>query len=224
MNFYEGKEEIIIEWLLAAHDPAKAIIRNQVKQAEYKFFREYIRDQKVLVCGSGLGHDSFELAKYNTDILGVDILKPLLVYSRVEKIRLKLLNVDFSCLDLINVPTMVFDRLSGDFNYAVMNMGTVCNFDADDQKKIISNVMKIVDTFYFSFYPPTRMALEIRQKMYTEEYWDKLWLVGTTIVSEDGLYSKSYTKRHFREIAKELGFKIKFHNLLDFVIMAEVTK
>ena len=224
MSFYEGNEAMIIERLLAAHNPDKAIIRDQVKQAEYKFFREHIRNQKVLVCGSGLGHDSFELASYNEAVVGYEMLEKLVDYATQERIKRKLKNVLFMHIDLLKLSFGDQLSLSDFLDTAIMNMGTMCNFEPDEQREIIELVLRLVkkQTFFFSFYPPTKKSLEIRQRMYAEEYWVKTHLEGTTIVSEDGLFSKSYTKQHFRNIVKELGFKIKFHSLLDFVIMAEV--
>lgn len=226
MSFYEGKEEMIIERLKAAHDPTKAIIRDQVKQAEYKFFREYIRDQKVLVCGSGLGHDSFELASYNEAVVGYELLEKLVDYATQERIRLKLNNVLFMHIDLLKISFGDRLLLSDFLDTAVMNMGTMCNFDLAEQREIIELVVGLVKThtFFFSFYPPNPKALKIRKQMYDEESWNEISLHGTTFSNPDGMYSHSYTKQHFRKIADELGFKIKFHYLLDFVIMAEVTK
>jgi SAM-dependent methyltransferase len=223
MNFYEGNAEKIFERLLAAHDSTKAIIRNQCFEAEYKFFRKYIRCQRILVCGSGLGHDSFELAGFNRQVVGIELLPELVQYSAQQPKMKSSKNVLFFQGDLLRLHLNLQVSLAGCFDAALMNMGTICNFSQTEQMVIIQNVLKLAKVFYFNFYPPTKESLKTRLKMYAEEYWGKLWLDGTTIFSEDGLYSKSYTKKHFRDLAKELGFQIKFHNLLHFVIMAEVT-
>ena len=77
---YKLSTENIKERLLAAHNPKQAIIRGQFFEAEYDLFQKNIRNQKVLVAGSGLGHDSFELARYNREVIGVELLKPLVEY------------------------------------------------------------------------------------------------------------------------------------------------
>jgi len=55
---YKLSTENIKQRLLVAHDPNQAVIRGKFFEAEYTFFREHIRNQRVLVAGSGLGHDS----------------------------------------------------------------------------------------------------------------------------------------------------------------------
>jgi len=227
MSFYEGNEKKIIERLLAAHDPTKAIIRNRVFQAEYEFFREHIQNQKVLVCGSGLGHDSFELAKHNQEVIGVELLDSLVAYAYAEKVRLGLKNVHLFSDNLTNPKWMNGMYIYQYFDSAVMNMGTIGNFTKDEQAAIIFNVGKLAKVFYFDFYPPTEQALQTRKQMYLEEYWGEIRIEGTTLVSEEGLYSQSYDQQYFEDLATQIrndgrGAEVKFHQLTDFAIMAEI--
>lgn len=75
---YSKSAKTILERLKVAHNPKIAKIRAEFFEKENNFFRKHIRNQRVLVSGSGLGHDSFELAKYNKEIVGVELLRPLI--------------------------------------------------------------------------------------------------------------------------------------------------
>jgi len=62
---YEHSIETIVSRLTLAHNPEIARIRAEFFNEENEFFRQNIVNQNVLVAGSGLGHDSFQLAQYN---------------------------------------------------------------------------------------------------------------------------------------------------------------
>jgi len=223
MNCYDKiNEKEFMNRLLAAHDKEKAVIRNRVMEAEYNFFREHIRHYNVLVCGSGLGHDSFELASYNNYVLGVELFKSLKHYAIKEQARLNINNVDFIHGDVTSL-SLIEPKY---FDVAVLNMGTMCNFSTKEQMRFIGAVVDadMAKVFYFDFYPPTKKAIKTRLQMYQEESWDDVSWNGEAFVSKSGLYSRSISEQSLMKIANELDVKIEFTPLLDFLIMAKVTK
>lgn len=214
---YDKISNMIITRLKLAHDPTQAIIRNQFFTAEYNFFKKHIQNQKVLVAGSGLGHDSFELAKHNKIIIGIEINKQGINYSKNKAKELGIDNVIFEYGDITNL------RFSNnEFDSAVLNMGTIGNFN--NKQKILSELLRVANTVYFDFYPPTQSGLEKRKKMYSEEKWINVKIKHTKITSDDGLDSISLSKEEIDSIVQSLGAKVKYHQFHEFSIMAEVTK
>ncbi len=214
---YELSVENIKQHLEAAHDPILAIIRGQFFDAEWAFFRKNIFDQRVLVAGSGLGHDSFELAKYNKQVLGIELLEPLVEYSKNKLEELGLTNVSFEVGDITHL-----DFLHDKFDSAILNMGTIGNFD--DKKKIISELLKVSDKVYFDFYLTTETCLEKRKRMYAEEKWINVRIEKFRIMSDDGLDSVPIYPAGIDSIVSSLGAKVKYHQFHEFSVMVEIEK
>ena len=214
---YKLSADNIKERLLAAHDPDMAVIRGQFFKAEYNFFRSNIKNQKVLVAGSGLGHDSFELAGYNLLVVGVESLESFIEYSRKRAEELRLKNVIFHHKDIMGIPYM-----SHDFDSAVLNMGTIGN--VDDKAAVLDALLKSASKVYFDFYPPTSAGIEKRRRMYSEEQWKNVRVNGTSIVSDDGLDSASLSQDEIDTLVSSLGAKVKYYHFHDFSVMAEAER
>jgi len=212
---YKLSTENIKQRLLLAHDPNQAIIRGQFFKAEYDFFQKHIRNQRVLVAGSGLGHDSFELAKYNREVVGVELLEPFITYSKEQAESLGLDNVVFQYGAITNLPFQ-----DNEFDSAVLNMGTIGNFD--NKKMVLNELLRVASKVYFDFYPPTSSDLEKRRKMYSEELWKNVRVQNTKVVSDDGLDSISLSQDEINSLVQSLGAKIEYHHFHEFSVMAEV--
>ena len=212
---YKLSTENIKQRLLVAHDPSQAVIRGKFFEAEYTFFREHIRNQRVLVAGSGLGHDSFKLAKYNQKVVGVELLEPFITYSNEQAEYLGLDNIVFQGGDITNLPFK-----NREFHSAILNMGTIGNFD--DKQMVLNELLRVASKVYFDFYPPTSSGLEKRRKMYAEELWENVRVQGTKVVSDDGLDSISLSQNEINSLVQTLGAKVKYHHFHEFSVMAEV--
>ncbi len=207
----------IMQRLETAHSQ-KAVIRGEFLNAEYLFFREHIKNQHVLVAGSGLGHDSFELAGYNKSVVGIELIPSLVEYSNKRKQELGLDNLVFQNGDFTNL-NMFNDR---HFDSAVLNMGTIGNFDYKTQ--ILSEMTRVADTSYFDFYTQTLNGLKKRREMYIEEGWINVRIHGNRIMSDDGMDSTSLSGKEITSILAPLGVRVRYHQFHEFAVMAEVTR
>ncbi|MBS3172344.1 class I SAM-dependent methyltransferase [Candidatus Woesearchaeota archaeon] len=214
---YKLSIETIKQRLEVAHNPNQAVIRGQFFDLEYAFFQQNIRNQNVLVAGSGLGHDSFELARYNKKVVGVELIKPFVDHSNKQARILGLNNVVFQYGDITHLSFR-----NEEFDSAVLNMGTIGNFD--DKQIILRELLRVANKVYFDFYPPTNLGLEKRRKMYSEEKWKNVRIEGDKVVSDDGLDSISLSQKELDTIIQSLGAKVKYYKFHEFSIMAEVTK
>lgn len=208
--------DYIRQRLEVSHDPRQSIIRGKFFQSEYQFFRKHIRNQNVLVAGSGLGHDSIELAKYNKSVVGVELIKVFFEESqkRIKNLRLK--NIEFQHSDFTKLPYP-----NKYFDSAVLNMGTIGNFD--DKHMVLAELLRVAANVYFDFYPPNKKGLEERKKMYKEEGWLNVRIKGVGLVSDDGLDSISLSPRDIEKVVRSLGAKVEFYKLNSFSVMAEIT-
>jgi SAM-dependent methyltransferase len=215
---YENVEDVIASRLEVAHNPSISKIRGRFFVDENAFFTFHINDQRVLVAGSGLGHDAFELARHNKEVVGVELLTKLVLLSQKKQKEANIENVAFIQGDLCNLPYK-----EDAFDSCVLNMGTIGNFD--DKKEILSKLLKISKVVYFDFYPPIIKGLERRRQMYTEEGWLNVRIRnGDTLISDDGLFSRSLTPESVRDIAKELTASVSFYPLNDFAIMVKIER
>lgn len=214
---YKKLVKTIIERLTTAHDSTKAKIRGMFFQKENQFFKEHIKNQRVLVAGSGLGHDSFELARYNKKIVGIELLKELINIAQEKLKKLGLRNIEFKQGDFtkLQYPDNHFDS-------ATLNMGTIG--DIKNKIKAVEELLRVAGVLYLDFYPPTRKGLETRKKMYEEEEWQNVRIEGNAVVSDDGLYSDSISKKEMTETIESIGAKVEYYSLCDFAVMAEITK
>ncbi|MFH1978282.1 MAG: class I SAM-dependent methyltransferase [Candidatus Aenigmatarchaeota archaeon] len=205
----------VIERLRNAHNLSIAKIRGRFFQMECNFFQKHITNKKVLVAGSGLGHDSFELAKYNKEVVGIEIIEKYVKISREEAEKRDLNNIVFKKGDFTEL-----EYSDNYFDAAVLNMGTISNFD--DKSKVIKELLRVSKKVYVDFYPPTENGLKKRQKMYEEEKWINVRIEGTKIVSDDGLDSISISKDEMLKIIQSIGGKVTFHEICDFALLAEI--
>jgi len=214
---YEKSVKNIIKRLEVAHDPSQAKIRCDFFKTEFNFFRKYIKNQRVLVAGSGLGHDCFELAKYNKKVIGVELLKPLVEISRKKAIKIGLRNVEFRQDDFTKLKSTL-----GFFDSAILNMGTISNFES--KAKVIKELLRVSKVVYLDFYPPKQRGLKIRKNMYEEEKWKNVRIRGDNIVSDDGLESSSISKKQMEKIVKSINAKAKYYDFCGFSLMAEIRR
>mgnify|MGYP001614302780 CR=1 FL=1 len=212
---YKKLANLAFEALTSAHNPKKAKIRGYFFKKEYQFFRKHIRNKRVLVAGSGLGHDSFEIAKYNKKVVGVNILKKLLDISKKRVKEMGIKNVKFEYGNIIKLKYK-----NKYFDVAVLNMGTIDNFD--DKEKIIKELLRVSNTVYLDFYPPNKMILERRKNMYQEEGFKDLKIRDDKIISKTGFESGSISKNEMNLILKSINAKAKYYNFCDISIMAEI--
>jgi ubiquinone/menaquinone biosynthesis C-methylase UbiE len=214
---YKKLVKTIIERLTTAHDSTKAKIRGMFFQKENQFFKEHIKNQRVLVAGSGLGHDSFELARYNKKIVGIELLKELINIAQEKLKKFGLRNIEFKQGDFtkLQYPDNHFDS-------AVLNMGTISDFK--NRAETIKELLRVSNTVYLDFYPPTSKGLQTRKKMYKEEEWQNVRIKGNVVISDDGLFSTSISKREISEMVEAIGAKVKYYPLRDFAVMAEIRK
>jgi len=214
---YKNNENVIIKRLQISHDTNKSKIRAYFFEKEYEFFRKHIIGEKVLVAGSGLGHDSFELAKYNKEVIGIEILDLILEKSNDLLKNENINNVKFIKMDFnkLNYPDSSFDAV-------VLNMGTISDFF--NKSKIIKELLRVADIVYLDFYPPSKEGFEKRKKMYEEEGWINVKVEGKTIVSDDGLESASISEEEMTKIVNSTEAKAKYYPLCDFATMAEIKK
>lgn len=215
--YYKNLGDVAIERLTVAHNAAKAKIRGFFFQKENQFFRKHIRNQKVLVAGSGLGHDSFELAKYNKNVIGIELLGKLVEIARKNLKKTGLTNVQFTQEDFTKLP-----YADDFFDSAVLNMGTISDFK--NRAEIIKELLRVSKTVYLDFYPPTSKGLQTRKKMYEEEEWQNVRIEKKAAVSDDGLYSGSISKKEMTETIESIGAKVKYYPLCNFAVMAEIRK
>lgn len=203
----------IYEKLTLAHNPKIAKIRGEFLKKESQFFRQYINNQKVLVAGSGLGHDSIELGRYNKEVLGIELFQNLLESSKQYETK----KIKFLRGDIRNIPC-----LDNTFDCSILNMGSIGNFD--NKKEILSELIRVSKKIYFDFYINTDYSLKKRVKMYEEEGWKNVKIIGEEIKSEDGLHSEPTYKKDLKIIAKDLSTKIKFYDMCDIAFMAKIIK
>ncbi|MFA6042520.1 MAG: class I SAM-dependent methyltransferase [Patescibacteria group bacterium] len=213
---YLNSSGIAIARLEAAHDPKKSQIRAQFFEAENAFFAKYIQGQRVLVAGAGLGHDAFTLSAYNQKVVGIE-LHPILVARATEYLLQRgLQNVHFLQGDVMQLPFA-----KNTFDAVVMNMGTLGTLD--DHIGALREMQRVAPVVYADFYPPTLRAIAKRVQMYTEEGWknarhDRL---QGAIVSDDGMFSLSYSKLMIEQLAREVHMHVTLTPLCDFAYMAK---
>ena len=196
---------------------SKEHIRKNFFLAEYSFLKKHIKNKKVLVAGSGLGHDSIEIAKNNKEVVGIELIKEYvgIAKKKVEEQRIK--NVIFKQGDFRHLPYK--DNI---FDVAVLNMGTISDFK--DKASVLKELLRVAKKVYFDFYPNTKKGLEKRKKMYGEEGWKKVRIYREIIVSDDGLYSESVPKEKIRKIAKTIRAEVTFNDFCDFATIAKLSR
>lgn len=214
---YLDKAELIRQRLTVAHDPKIARIRGAFFEEEFSFFRSRILDQRVLVAGSGLGHDSFALAPTNKYVLGIELLPPFTTYANREAKRQGLENVYFVNGDFLSLPLA-----EAEFDAAILNMGTIGNFE--EKASLVGELLHAADRLFIDFYTAAPRALERRRRMYEEERWRNVRVRGARVVSDDGLDSASVSPAEISAAVEQAGGRVAYHTLCDFAVMAEITK
>lgn len=214
---YDLDVENIRQRLEVAHNPIQAVIRGKFFEAEYGFFQKYVNNKNVLVAGSGLGHDAFEIAPYNKRVVGVELLSPLVKISQEECEKRNIENVHFEIGDFTNLTYQ-----NDSFDVAILNMGTISNFE--DKEMVVKELLRVAPTVYFDFYPPSSNTLATRKQLYTEELWKNVRVDGTTIISDDGLESVSLPQKDVDNIVSNLEAKVKYYPITEYSLMAEVKR
>lgn len=216
---YLNTNNIAVQRLQAAHDPSVSRVRTEFFAAEYAFFKKHISKKNVLVAGSGLGHDTFELARYNPSVVGVE-LHPVLI-KQAKRVR------DLHVHSNVKFIQGDFHRTtfaSNLFGAAVLNMGTIGTLEVPEAA--LRELLRVARKVYADFYPPTPEAIAKRITMYTEEGWQNVRFDPTRgeIVSDDGMSSKSFTTEDVTGWANHCKAKVRFHQFCDIAIMAEFRK
>lgn len=206
-----SNHEDVIKSLRVAHDPLIAKIRSDFFVKENDFFKSYIKNLRVLVAGSGLGDDAFELAAYNMEVLGVEIFEEMVALARQEAKNRGLKNISFEKGDIYNLP---YDNNS--FGAAVLNMGSIGNFN--DRELLIKELLRVSKRAYIDFY--ILENLDIRKKMYEEEGWKNVSIKDYAVVLNNWLVSRSLPEQEFSRIAKNLGVEVELFPLNSFSKMA----
>ena len=214
---YEKDVQNIVRILNLAHNPDVAKIRTKFFAQEDLFFCREIQGTRVLVAGSGLGYEAMELARFNTEVIGVEILSPLVVLANKEKEKREILNPSFEQGDIIKLRFP--DKY---FGAAVLNMGTIGNFD--DKLSVVRELLRVAHKVILDFYTTNQKHFEERTRMYEEEGWKNVHVEGITFVSDDGLESKSIEESEFEDIAKKLNIHVRFHPFYSFAKMAVFQK
>lgn len=207
---------VAVERLKSAHDPSLSKIRDDFFHDEYTFFQRYILRKKVLVAGSGLGHDTFELARYNASVTGIEI-NPILVNKALELNRMhEFSHVAFVQGDFFNLP---FSDL--EFEVAVLNMGTIGT--VDHPEKAIKELTRVAKVAFVDFYTRSEISIQKRIKMYSEEGWQRVrWdAQSNAVVSDDGLCSRSFDIGDIYEWATFAGVSVTINELGDLACIAE---
>ncbi len=214
---YKFLEEQIIERLKTAHNPEISKIRKKFFEKEYDFFKKNIKDKNVLVAGSGLGHDCIELAKNNKKVVGVDILPKVvqLAKEEIDKSNLKNISIEKGDFKKLKYGNKIFD-------VAVLNMGTISDFDDKEKEIILKELLRVSDVVFFDFYLSDKKSLENRKPMYEEEGWHNVRIKDSSIISDDGLISHSTKKEKIINIAKKIKAKVEFFPLNDFSLIAKL--
>ena len=208
---------VLIQTLERANDCNHAPIRCEMLLAKLNFFKTEFNNKNVLVAGSGLGDDSFKLAKFNKIVLGLEIVPQLLSISKNLKISQEVDNVLFTNTDFVE--TKLPDK---DFDVSVLNMGTMCNFNDTYKMRVISEMLRVSDILYFSFYLPDENSLRSRASMYREEWLQESKIEDVTISNHSGLRSASISKQRVEELVSMCGYKVDFYSINSFTCMAKV--
>jgi SAM-dependent methyltransferase len=223
---YKALGKDLIQLLDNAHNPSVAKIRGEFFKAEYKFFRENILEERVLVLGSGLGHDAFELCNhYDRKVVGLEIIKELLEEADRRKHIIYNANVYFYEQDFLNIGKKI-DFFRSDVS--VLNMGTFGNFE--NKQDVLESIIRFAPITHLDFYLPGKENNILRKKMYEEESYTEVKIKGNTIYTDSGLSSEAISKEYFLELFNEVAkknpernLKLKFTDFYKFATMATIT-
>jgi len=219
MNMQYREIALINERLKVAHSPYIATIRTKFFKAERDFFQQHIQNSSVLIAGSGRGDDSLWLAKHNRLVIGIEIFPQLISAAMERKRNKEVSNITFVQGDFFDIPFQ-----NNSFDAAVLNMGTISDFEAPERIKLILELCRVTNKVFMDFYPSTLEILKIRRRMYEEEGFLNVQIKDTTIVSSDGLYSCSISEKEFAALAKHVGINVQFYPFSRIAIMAEIAK
>ncbi|MEK6926203.1 MAG: class I SAM-dependent methyltransferase, partial [Nanoarchaeota archaeon] len=148
--------------LSTANNSKISKIRGKFFADEDNFYRKNIKNKIVLVAGSGLGNDAIRISKYNKKVVGIDILPKLVSFSEKRRKKLGIKNISFKVGDIKKLKYK-----NNSFDVAVLNMGTIGNFD--NKAEIIKELLRACKEAYIDFYQDSKKSRERRKKMYEEE-------------------------------------------------------
>ena len=206
-TLYHGNEDDLMHKMRLARDKNSCPLRNEFLDSENHYFRQHIRDSKILVLGSGLGHDSEELATYNSEVVGIELLTRLALEAGKSKSK----NVRYITGNMFRMPF-----LDKTFDYAVLNMGTMGNFE--NPKTLLTEMLRVANTAVFDLY----VASESRVAMYEQEGWKNVRVEKGSVVSDDGLDSKEFTQSQWNELFEGIEKVVKT-SINEFTVMVEAS-
>jgi hypothetical protein len=213
-NLYHNPQwnlENMLRIMCRCNNPDIAYTRMNFYYAEHIFFRKHIKNQSVLVAGSGFGMELLELSQYNKSVIGLEINPVLAGISRCYLRRDNIKIVDGDFMDI---------KYKKEFDSSILNMGTIGNFDDEKKIKIIKELKRVSTKAYIDFYTAGNIAK--RLKMYREEGWKNPRVESDAVISDDGLYSETYTIRRFKNLVKKSGYEAKIYPMLQYAWMAEI--
>jgi SAM-dependent methyltransferase len=108
------------------------------------------------------------------------------------------------------------------FDIAILNMGTIGNFD--DKESVIKEISRMAPKFFFWFREPVEKDVPIRLQMYKEEGGE--FRADWTTIKEITywLESNCTTRESVKEIAKKIWVHVKFHKIFLSYTMAEIIR
>ncbi len=211
---YTRNPAFMVRQLEAANDAACSPIRASMLAAEREFWREHVCNKSVLVVGSGLGHDTFDLARFNQEVVGIDLIT----------LFVEIANAQLTSHAATNVSFVVDNFFTWDpgrsFDVAVLNMGTIGNFD--DPVRVMQRLLELAPAAYFDFYLPGNELMLLRQKMYEQEGWKSVCIVGNTALNYQGLDSTSFDPEILQHLASQADIEMTFWPLVEFAVMAGI--
>jgi ubiquinone/menaquinone biosynthesis C-methylase UbiE len=206
-------DPIIIERLLNSHIEKVCPARIDYNKLQEEYFKDNIRNSKVLVAGSGLGFEVAILSEYNKYVLGIDN-NPLLI--KMSQAYFQKPNIKFSLADFTNLP---LERDS--YDNAILNYGTIGNFNKFEQQNIINELLRVASTIHVDFYTPEGNSK--RKDMYDQEGWRNVRIDTNAFISDDGGYSRIFTDLEFNDLVRSTGhFNVSYTKLDGFGYYAKI--
>jgi len=262
-NSYETQNYKVVDWLCNANNTEiaksrtdlriseKIIILNQIWFDRVANYYNKEDKLKILSAGCGLGDELMDLLEDHTpyfdkeincldESVGIEI-NPLLCkiannymnpktnshnknYLKTNK-KISIINGDF-----FNMP---FEN--NEFNYSVLNTGTIGNFNDDKKIELIKELTRVTSRIAFvTFFDPSENATKKRIEMYEQEgvqgehkITQKKYSTGgtsTRIAYEKmGLFSEAMSLDRFDYLVSKAGnASVSYLQLTDFSRMAKI--
>jgi hypothetical protein len=264
-NSYEKENYTLIDWLCNSNNAKTAEIRGMLRTLEQSVIsRQVVLDRtlnrvydsdktlKLLSAGSGLGNELIEMAEIkdrfnNKDIKGIDEFVGIESDSLLCKIannyinpqnysnnNLNYLKTD-KIITIVNGDFFNMPFENGEFNYSLLNTGTIGNFSDDKKIALLKEMMRVTSRMTFvTFFDPSEDATKKRIEMYEQEGVEgdceitrKKYSTGgasTRITYEKmGLFSEAMSLDRFDYLVRQAGNERVFYNQIEnFAWMAKM--